>query len=95
MPNAGCASSGTAAPDTDRRREGLGALSRTSATTWRRSLITWAPTRRTRTAGRALDDEVRRLLEKNAATIRGANVDYAEMFRKAKRMLAEKKKIPL
>ena len=44
---------------------------------------------------RALDEEVKRLLEKNAATIRGANVDYAEMFRKAKRMLAEKKKIPL
>ena len=34
-------------------------------------------------------------IEKNAATIRGANVDYAEMVRKAKRMLAEKKKIPL
>jgi hypothetical protein len=44
---------------------------------------------------RALDEEVKKLLEKNAATIRGANVDYAEMFRKAKRMLAEKKKIPL
>jgi hypothetical protein len=44
---------------------------------------------------RALDEEVKRLLEKNAATIRGANVDYAEMFRKAKKMLAEKKKIPL
>ena len=43
----------------------------------------------------ALDEEVKRILEKNAATIRGANVDYAEMFRKAKRMLAEKKKIPL
>ena len=38
---------------------------------------------------------MKKLLEKNAATIRGANVDYAEMFRKAKRMLAEKKKIPL
>ena len=44
---------------------------------------------------RALDEEVKRVLEKNAAAIRGANVDYAEMFRKAKRMLAEKKKIPL
>jgi hypothetical protein len=44
---------------------------------------------------RALDEEVKRLLEKNAAAIRGADVDYAEMFRKAKRMLAEKKKIPL
>ncbi len=44
---------------------------------------------------RALDEEVKRLLEKNAAAIRGADVDYAEMFRRAKRMLAEKKKIPL
>jgi hypothetical protein len=44
---------------------------------------------------RALDEEVKRLLEKNAAAIREADVDYAEMFRKAKRMLAEKKKIPL
>jgi len=44
---------------------------------------------------RALDEEVKKILEKNAETIRGANVDYAEMFRKAKRMLAEKKKIPL
>jgi len=44
---------------------------------------------------RALDEEVKKVLERNAATIRGANVDYAEMFRKAKRMLAEKKKIPL
>ncbi len=44
---------------------------------------------------RALDEEVKKLLAQNAATIRGANVDYAEMFRKAKRMLAEKKKIPL
>jgi hypothetical protein len=44
---------------------------------------------------RALDEEVKKILEKNAAAIRGADVDYAEMFRKAKRMLAEKKKIPL
>lgn len=44
---------------------------------------------------RALDEEVKKILEKNAATIRSANVDYAEMFRKAKRMLAEKKKIPI
>jgi len=29
---------------------------------------------------RALDEEVKRLLEKNAAAIRGADVDYAEMF---------------
>lgn len=44
---------------------------------------------------RALDDEVKKLLAENAATIRGAGVDYAEMFRKAKKMLADKKKIPL
>ena len=44
---------------------------------------------------RALDEEVKKILAKNAATIRGAGVDYAEMFRKAKKMLAEKKKIPL
>ena len=44
---------------------------------------------------RALDDEVKALLAKNASAIRGQDVDYAEMFRKAKRMLAEKKKIPL
>jgi hypothetical protein len=44
---------------------------------------------------RALDDEVKALLAKNAAAIRGQGVDYAEMFRKAKRMLAEKKRIPL
>jgi hypothetical protein len=44
---------------------------------------------------RALDEEVKKLLAQNAATIRGAGVDYAEMFRKAKKMLADKKKIPL
>lgn len=44
---------------------------------------------------RALDEEVQRLLLKNASTIRSAGVDHAEMFRKAKKMLAEKKKIPL
>jgi len=44
---------------------------------------------------RALDDEVKALLAKNASAIRDQNVDYAEMFRKAKRMLAEKKKFPL
>jgi hypothetical protein len=38
---------------------------------------------------------VKKLLAQNAATIRGAGVDYAEMFRKAKKMLADKKKIPL
>lgn len=44
---------------------------------------------------RALDEEVARLLQQNAAAIRGAGADHAEMYRKAKRMLAEKKKIPL
>lgn len=44
---------------------------------------------------RALDDDVKKILAENAATIRGAGVDYAEMFRKAKKMLADKKKIPL
>jgi len=44
---------------------------------------------------RQLDDEVKSLLTNNASVIRGQNVDYAEMFRKAKRMLADKKKIPL
>jgi hypothetical protein len=44
---------------------------------------------------RQLDDEVKAILQKNAPAIRAQNVDYAEMFRKAKRMLAEKKKIPL
>ena len=44
---------------------------------------------------RQLDDEVKAILQKNAAALRGQDVDYAEMFRKAKRMLAEKKKIPL
>ena len=44
---------------------------------------------------RALDEEVKRLLEKNAAAIRSTGADHAEMFRKAKKMLAEKKKIPL
>jgi hypothetical protein len=44
---------------------------------------------------RQLDEEVKAVLQKNAAALRSQNVDYAEMFRKAKRMLAEKKKIPL
>ncbi len=44
---------------------------------------------------RQLDDEVKTILQKNAPAIRGQNVDCAEMFRKAKRMLAERKKIPL
>ena len=44
---------------------------------------------------RALDREVETLLRANAGAIRTAGADYAEMFRKAKRMLAQKKKIPL
>ena len=44
---------------------------------------------------RALDREVDLLLRANASAIRTAGADYAEMFRKAKRMLAQKKKIPL
>jgi hypothetical protein len=44
---------------------------------------------------RQLDDEVKAILQKNAPALRAQNVDYAEMVRKAKRMLAEKKKIPL
>lgn len=44
---------------------------------------------------RALDAEVDTLLRANAEAIRGAGADQAEMFRKAKRMLAERKKIPL
>ncbi len=44
---------------------------------------------------RQLDEEVQKILAQNASTIRSANVDHAEMFRKAKKMLAEKKKIPL
>jgi hypothetical protein len=44
---------------------------------------------------RALDEEVAKLLAKNAAVIRSSGADYNEMYRKAKKMLAEKKKIPL
>jgi len=44
---------------------------------------------------RALDEEVTKLLLKNAQAIRASGADHAEMFRKAKKMLAEKKKIPL
>lgn len=44
---------------------------------------------------RALDEEVKALLLKNAPAIRSSGVDYAEMVRKAKKMLAEKKGIPL
>ena len=44
---------------------------------------------------RALDREVEALLRANSQTIKAAGADYAEMFRKAKKMLAAKKKIPL
>ena len=44
---------------------------------------------------RQLEAEVDALIRANSASLRGAGVDYAEMFRKAKRLLAEKKKIPL
>jgi hypothetical protein len=44
---------------------------------------------------RALDREVEALLKANSQTIRAAGADYADMFRKAKKMLAAKKKIPL
>jgi hypothetical protein len=44
---------------------------------------------------RALDEEVVKILAKNASVIRAAGADYNEMYRKAKKMLAEKKKIPL
>lgn len=44
---------------------------------------------------RALDREVDALLRKNAGAIREAGADYAEMFRKARKMLAAQKKIPL
>lgn len=44
---------------------------------------------------RELDAEAQRLLQQNASAIRAAGADHAEMFRKAKKMLAEKKKIPL
>lgn len=44
---------------------------------------------------RQLEAEVEKLLRAHGAATLGAGVDYAEMFRKAKRLLAEKKKIPL
>ncbi|MHB8798047.1 MAG: DUF507 family protein [Thermoanaerobaculia bacterium] len=44
---------------------------------------------------RDLETEVEKLLRAHGAATLGAGVDYAEMFRKAKRLLAEKKKIPL
>jgi len=44
---------------------------------------------------RELDVEVTALLRQNAQAIRGAGADHAEMWKKAKRMLAAKKGIPL
>ncbi len=44
---------------------------------------------------RQLEAEVEKLLRAHGAASLGADIDYAEMFRKAKRLLAEKKKIPL
>jgi hypothetical protein len=44
---------------------------------------------------RALDQEVEALMQANRQAIQAAGADYAEMFRKAKKMLAAKKKIPL
>ena len=44
---------------------------------------------------RDLDAEVEKILRANAPAIRTAGADYAELFRKAKKMLADKKKIPL
>lgn len=44
---------------------------------------------------RALDQEVEALLRANAQSIRSSGADYAEMFRKAKKLLAQKKGIPL
>lgn len=44
---------------------------------------------------RQLETEVEKLLRAHGAATLGAGVDYGEMFRKAKRLLAEKKKIPL
>jgi hypothetical protein len=44
---------------------------------------------------RKLDEEVTRLLAQNRQAIQASGADHGEMFRKAKRLLAEKKKIPL
>ena len=44
---------------------------------------------------RQLDEEVMRFMQKNAAAIRAAGADHAEMWKKAKRRLAAEKKIPL
>jgi len=44
---------------------------------------------------RELDEEVQRLLQKNAQALRATGGDHAEFFRKAKKLLAAEKKIPL
>jgi hypothetical protein len=44
---------------------------------------------------RQLETEVDKLLRANTGALGGAGFDYSEVFRKAKRLLAEKKKIPL
>jgi len=44
---------------------------------------------------RELDEEVQRLLQKNAQAIRASGADHAEMFRIAKKRMAAEKKIPL
>lgn len=44
---------------------------------------------------RELDREVEAILRSNAQAIRTSGADYAEMFRKAKKLLAAKKKVPL
>jgi hypothetical protein len=44
---------------------------------------------------RALDRAVEALLRANSQVIKAAGADYVEMFRKAKKMLAARKKIPL
>jgi hypothetical protein len=44
---------------------------------------------------RELDVEVTKLLQKNAQAIKAAGADHGEMFRKAKKLLAADKKIPL
>ena len=76
-----------------RRLVAEGLVKTASAAELRRALETALVEDRDRE--RALDEEVKKILAANAATIKSADVDYAEMFRKAKKMLADKKKIPL
>ena len=44
---------------------------------------------------RALDREVETILRANSQSIQAAGADFAEMFRKAKKIMAAKKGIPL